>query len=49
MEMDSTTAAPEGVCIPKMDMSLHWGSCEWILLKTWKADTDGKKKSQRQV
>lgn len=30
------------VCIPKMDMSLHWGTCEWILLRTWKADTTGK-------
>ena len=30
------------VCIPTMNMSLHWGTCEWILLKAWKADTLGK-------
>lgn len=38
----TTTVAPSGVCIPKMDMSLHWGTCEWILARAWKADTNGK-------
>ncbi|KAG5671131.1 hypothetical protein PVAND_001345 [Polypedilum vanderplanki] len=37
-----TTTMPDGVCIPRMDMSLHWGTCEWILVRTWKADTTGK-------
>lgn len=39
----TTTAGPmpSGVCVPKMDMSLHWGTCEWILVRTWKADTPG--------
>jgi hypothetical protein len=45
MDHDGTTMATDttsGVCIPKMDMSLHWGTCEWILVRTWKADTTGK-------
>lgn len=37
-----STLAPDGTCVPKMDMSLHWGTCEWILVRTWKADTPGK-------
>ena len=41
---ETTTPLPPGVCIPRMDMSLHWGTCEWILVKTWKADTTGKLK-----
>lgn len=45
--MDHSTSAttanpnPSGKCEPKMNMSLHWGVCEWILVKTWKADTPG--------
>lgn len=37
----TTDPTPSDVCEPKMNMSLHWGVCEWILLKTWKADTPG--------
>lgn len=36
------TPSDSDVCVPKMDMSLHWGTCEWILVRTWKADTPGK-------
>jgi len=47
--MDMTTAKPgdSTKCDPKMNMSLHWGTCEWILVKTWKADTIGKKWMKR--
>ena len=37
----TTDPTPSDVCVPKMDMSLHWGTCEWILVRTWKLDTPG--------
>lgn len=44
MNHNTTDSTPSDKCEPKMNMSLHWGTCEWILLKTWKADTTGKKR-----
>lgn len=43
MDHDNHPSTDNNVCVPKMDMSLHWGTCEWILVRTWKADTTGKK------
>ena len=47
MDMTTTTPPNPNKCDPKMNMSLHWGTCEWVLVKTWKADTTGKKRIKR--